>query len=189
MTKIIALGLLLLPLLCRAADVVGVKLEDSARVGSQNLVLNGAGVRVKVFFKIYAAGLYLTEKTGSAATALSLGGPKRVSMTMMRDLSAQQLIDALNDGMRNNHPPAEFEKLRPRAERLSAVMSAIGAAKSGSVITLDYVPEAGTRVTLDGEPKGEAIAGDDFYRALLRIWLGDDPVDSSLKKALLGQGG
>jgi hypothetical protein len=56
------------------------------------------------------------------------------------------------------------------------------------VITLDYIPESGTRVTLNGEPKGEAIAGDDFYRALLRIWLGENPVDSSLKKALLGGG-
>jgi hypothetical protein len=189
MTRIIALGLLLLPLLCRAADVAGVRIDDSARIGAHNLVLNGAGVRVKVFFKLYAAGLYLTEKTGSAAAALSLAGPKRVSMTMMRDLSAQQLIDALNDAMRNNHTPAEFEQLKPRAERLNAIMATVGAAKSGSVITLDYLPETGTRLTLNGEPKGDVIAGEDFYRALLRIWLGDDPVDGALKKALLGQGG
>ena len=188
MKRIIALGLLLLPLLCRGADVAGVRLDDNARIGSQNLVLNGAGLRVKVFFKVYAAGLYLSEKTSSAAAVLALAGPKRVSITMMRDLTAQELIDALGEGMRNNHPAAEFEKLKPRVERLNAIMSAIGAAKNGNVITLDYIPESGTRVTLNGEPKGQAIAGDDFYRALLRIWLGENPVDSSLKKALLGGG-
>ncbi len=188
MKRILALGILLLPLLCQGAEVAGIKLDDGIRIGSQNLVLNGAGLRVKVFFKVYAAGLYLSEKAGSTAAVLALAGPKRVSMTMMRDLTAQDLIDALGEGMRNNHPAADFEKLKPRVERLNAIMAAIGAAKSGNVITLDYVPESGTRVSLNGEPKGEAIAGDDFYRALLRIWLGDNPVDSSLKKALLGGG-
>lgn len=188
MKRIIALGILLLPLLCQGAEVAGIKLDDSVRIGSQNLVLNGAGLRVKVFFKVYAAGLYLSEKAGSTAAVLALAGPKRVSMTMLRDLTAQDLIDALGEGMRNNNPAAEFEKLKPRVERLNAIMSAIGAAKSGNVIMLDYLPESGTQVSLNGEPKGEAIAGDDFYRALLRIWLGDNPVDSSLKKALLGGG-
>jgi len=32
----------------------------------------------------------------------------------------------------------------------------------------------------------ELIEGEDFYRALLRIWLGDKPVQEDLKKALLG---
>ena len=68
-------------------------------------------------------------------------------------------------------------------------MGAIGSAERGSVIALDYVPDVGTRVTLNGQPKGEPIDGEDFYRGLLKIWLGDDPVDKSLKKALLGQGG
>ena len=188
MKRIIALGILLLPLLCQGAEVAGIKLDDGVRIGTQNLVLNGAGIRVKVFFKVYAAGLYLSEKAGSTAAVLALAGPKRVSMTMLRDLTSQDLIDALGEGMRNNNPAAEFEKLKPRVERLNAIMSAIGAAKSGNVITLDYLPESGTQVSLNGEPKGEAIAGDDFYRALLRIWLGDNPVDSSLKKALLGGG-
>jgi hypothetical protein len=188
MKRIIALGFLFLPLLSQGAEVAGIRLDDGARLGSQILVLNGAGIRVKVFFKVYAAGLYLSEKANSTAAVLALAGPKRVSMTMMRDLTAQDLIDALGEGMRNNNPAAEFEKLKPRVERLNAIMASVGAAKSGNVITLDYLPESGTRVTLNGEPKGEAIAGDDFYRALLRIWLGDNPVDSSLKKALLGGG-
>jgi len=50
------------------------------------------------------------------------------------------------------------------------------------------VPGTGTRVLVDGAPKGKPIAGDDFYRGLLRIWLGDKPVDADLKKGMLGQG-
>jgi hypothetical protein len=189
MRRISAAALLVAPLVCCGAEVAGVRLDDSARVGSQNLVLNGAGLRVKLFFNVYAAGLYLAEKADSAAAILAMKGPKRMSMTLMRDLTARQLIDALEDGLRANLTTAEFESVRPRVERLSAIMGAIGVAKRGSVITLDYVPETGMRVTLNGEPKGEPIDGEDFYRGLLKIWLGDDPVDKSLKKALLRQGG
>lgn len=189
MKRIFALTLVLAPLLCKGAEVAGVRIDDGARVGSQNLVLNGAGMRVKLFFKVYVAGLYLVRKADTAAAVLALDGPKRISMTLVRDLRAKQLTDALDEGLRANLTPADFESLQPRIERLSAIMTAIGSAKSGSVITLDYVPDAGTRVTLDGEPRGEAIGGEDFYRGLLKIWLGEDPVDRSLKRALLGQSG
>jgi len=189
MKGVSALALVLAPLLCGAAEVAGIRIEDSARLGSQNLVLNGAGMRVKLFFKVYVAGLYLTQKADSTAAVLAINGPKRVSMTLVRDLTAKQLTDALDEGLRANLAPAEFESLEPRVERLSAIMRAIGQAKSGSVITLDYLPGTGTRVALDGEPRGNAIAGEDFYRGLLKIWLGDDPVDKSLKRALLGRGG
>jgi hypothetical protein len=64
-------------------------------------------------------------------------------------------------------------------------MAQIGEAKKGSTITLDWNGTA-TLIGIDGKPTGQPIAGDDFYRALLRIWLGDKPVQEDLKKALLG---
>ncbi len=77
--------------------------------------------------------------------------------------------------------------MKPRVAELVAIMNAFGSGKEGDVIALDWLPGSGTRVLLNGETKGTPIAGEDFYRALLRIWLGDDPVSGSLKKALLGQ--
>jgi hypothetical protein len=59
-------------------------------------------------------------------------------------------------------------------------------AKKGMAITLDWLPGAGTQMTVDGRYAGAPIAGEDFYRALLRIWLGPKPVQDDLKKALLG---
>ncbi len=107
----------------------------------------------------------------------------------MRDLSAKQLTDALEEGIRDNTPAAEQESLKARVAELSAVMGALQSAKEGDVIALDWVPGSGTRIVLNGELRGKPIAGENFYRALLRIWLGDNPVSGSLKKALLGQGG
>jgi len=61
----------------------------------------------------------------------------------------------------------------------------VKAAKSGDLILLDYLPGTGTRVTVRGEDKG-TIPGEEFNRALLRIWLGNQPADASLKRAMLG---
>ena len=181
------LPLMLCTQLALAAEVSGVKVDERVKLGSSELQLNGAGMRTKAFFKVYVAGLYLAEKKTSVADVLALPGAKRVSMRMMRELSAKQLTDALDEGIRDNTPSAERQALKDRLAELTATRTALGAAKEGDVIALDWVPESGTRVVLNGEAKGKAIAGEDFYRALLRIWLGDNPVSGSLKKALLGE--
>jgi len=183
---------LLLPLLCFklafAAEVEGVRLEERVKLGASELVLNGAGVRTRLIFKVYVGALYLPEKKSGAAEALALKGPKRVSMTLLRGLSAQQLTDALEDGIRANHSQAEIAALKGRIEALAAAMKEIGSAKEKTVIALDFLPESGTRITVDGAARGGPIPGEDFYAALLKIWLGEKPVDADLKKAMLGQG-
>ncbi len=189
MRKILLSALALFAVQALAVEVAGVNVDERIRLGSGELVLNGAGLRTKAFFKVYVAGLYLAEKRTSATDVLALPGAKRISMRLTRDLSARQLTDALDEGIRDNTPVGEQEALKDRLAALIAIMSALGSAKEGDVIALDWVPESGTRVVLNGEAKGKAIAGEDFYRALLRIWLGDNPVSGSLKKALLGHGG
>lgn len=183
----VLIALFALPTL--GAEIAGVKVDEKIRLESSELVLNGAGLRTKAFFKVYVAGLYLAEKRSNTAEVLALPGAKRISMQLMRDLSAKQLTDALNEGIRDNTPAAEQGSLNGRVAELTAIMNALQSAKEGDLIGLDWLPGAGTRVSLNGEPKGKPIAGEDFYRALLRIWLGDDPVSGTLKKALLGRGG
>lgn len=175
----------------QAAEVAGVKLDDTLRMvpGGPELVLNGAGIRTRAIFKVYVAGLYLSAKRGTTADVLALAGPKRVAMTMLRDLSAQQLSEALADGIRSNSTAAEQEALKARTDELVAVMNALGEAKKGDAILLDFLPDSGTGLVVNGQARGKPIAGDDFYRALLRIWLGDKPVDGDLKRGMLGQAG
>jgi hypothetical protein len=112
-------------------------------------------------------------------------GAKRIAMHMLRDLDAEQLFSALNDGLKKNHAPDQLAKLEPQVKQLEEIFNAVKAAKKGDAILLDYLPGAGTRVTVRGDDKG-TIAGEEFSRALLRIWLGEEPADASLKKAMLG---
>jgi hypothetical protein len=183
---VLLLALLAAPAL--AAEVAGVKVDDRAKVEASDLVLNGAGLRTKFFLKIYVSGLYLTEKRTKAGEVLALAGAKRITMRLMRDVSAKQLTDALEVGIRTNTSAAERESLKERLDELAGIMNSLRSAKEGDLIALDWLPGTGTRIVLNGEPRGKIIAGEDFYRALLRIWLGDDPAQESLKKALLGGG-
>ena len=170
-----------------AAEVAGVKLEDKDRVATAELVLNGAGLRKRAFFQVYAAGLYLAEKKAAAAEAIALPGPKRIAIHMLRNVGAEQFTDALMDGMKDNHSEADMKALEPRVKLLAGIMAGMKEAKEGMRITLDWLPATGTQVTVDGKAAGLPIAGEDFYHALLRIWLGDNPVQADLKKALLGE--
>ena len=168
-----------------AAEVSGVQLADRTQVEGKDLSLNGGGLRRRFVFKVYVIGLYLTEKTRDAAQALAQPGPKRVSLHMLRDVGADTFSEALIEGLKANHSEAEYRGLEPRVKQLEAIMAKVGEAKKGMVIALDWTGGA-TRVSVDGRPAGEPIAGEDFYRALLRIWLGEHPVQDDIKQDLLG---
>lgn len=171
-----------------AADVAGVTLAETIQTGGgAPLVLNGAGLRKRAFFQVYAIGLYLPAKQSSAAEVLALAGAKRVAIHMLRDVGADQFTEALVEGIRQNHSEADAKALEPRVKELAAIMGEMKEAKKGMAIALDWVPKSGTQVLIEGKPAGKAIAGEDFYHGLLRVWLGDNPVQADLKKALLGQ--
>jgi hypothetical protein len=180
-TRLLLLLAFALPL--QAAEVAGVEFEDKARVESAELALSGAGLRKRLFFQVYAIGLYVQDRK---ADPVRQAGAKRVAIHMLRDVDAATFTQALVDGMRPNHDAATMKALEPRIGELSAVMASLKEAKKGMAITLDWLPAAGTQMTVNGKPTGAAIAGEDFYQALLRIWLGPKPVQADLKKALLG---
>ena len=180
-TRILLLFLLAVPAF--AAEVAGVKIEDTSRVGNAELALTGAGLRKRAFFQVYAMGLDVADRKADPVTQ---PGAKRIAIHMLRDVGADTFTAALVDGMRPNHDEATMKALEPRVARLGAILGEMKEAKKGMVILLDLVPGAGTQVSVDGKPSGKPIEGEDFYRALLRIWLGEKPVQDDLKKALLG---
>ena len=170
----------------QAVEIEGVKLDPTAQVGGATLQLNGAGIRTRAIFKVYVAALYVPAKANNAAALLAQKGPRRVAITMLRNVDADTFSGALSEGLQKNLSEAQFTGFKAQIDTLSANFKAAGEAKKGDVIHLEFVPDAGTRVVVNGKASGIAIAGEDFYAALLRIWLGDKPVDADLKKGMLG---
>lgn len=172
--------------LAQPVEREGVKLEPTAQVGGSALQLNGAGVRTRAIFKVYVAGLYVPQKSTSPAALLAQKGPRRMALTMLRNLDADSFAGALNDGLKNNHTEAQLAGFKPQIDALNAALKAVDEAKKGDVVNIEFTPETGTRITVNGQAKGNPIPGEDFYSAVLRIWLGDKPADADLKKGLLG---
>jgi len=169
-----------------ATDVAGVPFDDSSSVAKQTLVLNGAGVRTRVVFKVYAMGLYLPQRAATTAAILSQPGSKRIRIVTLRDLGADQFVDALVEGLKKNHSPEALATIQPSIDAFRNAMLALKETPKGTEVLIDSIPGSATRLTVGGTQRGEDIPDERFFPALLRIWLGEQPADNDLKKNLLG---
>jgi Chalcone isomerase-like len=132
---------------------------------------------------VYVGALYLPAKETAADKIIAAATAKRVSMHMLYDeVSKEKLTGGWSDGFENNHSREEFDKLKPRLEQFNQLFTAV---RRGDVVFIDYLPAQGTRVTINGEIKGN-IAGEDFARAVFKVWLGEHPADNALKQGMLG---
>jgi hypothetical protein len=171
-----------------AGELEGVQLEDRVQVDGQALELNGMALRTRMFFKVYVAGLYLPQKVSSAERAIEGSGAKRIVLVMLRDATADQFCESVELGLEANHSEWEVERIKPQAQALFAKIRAVGEARKGMRIVLDYSPSAvATTLFVDGAAQGEPMPGAEFFRGLLRIWLGERPAQPDLKRMLLGQ--
>lgn len=167
--------------------VSDVKYEDTTNLGGSTLQLNGAGVRYKAVFKVYTAGLYLEKKVGTPQEVVALKGPKRMSITMLREIDSAELGKLFSRSMEDNMDRAAFSKLIPGVLRMSQIFSDHKKLVAGDQFQIDWVPGTGTVITVKGKPQGEPFKEPEFFNALLGIWLGNVPADWKLKDALLGK--
>ncbi|WP_224368312.1 chalcone isomerase family protein [Hyalangium versicolor] len=173
---------LALPALAQEKEVAGVKFPATLSVDGKELKLNGAGLRKKVFFKVYAVGFYLENTTQDGAQAISSDQTKVVRMSMLRDLEKEKITEAISEGVEKNNK-AQMPALKDRLETFN---KAIPDLKKGDELTLTYVPGKGTRVQSKGGQE-ISVEGKDFADALFGVWLGSNPVDDGLKKGMLGK--
>jgi len=180
------LGLAIATVAAQPLEVEGQKFEPTVQVGGQTLNLNGVGLRKRAIFKVYVAGLYVPQKSTNPATLISDKGARRVSLRMLRDVDAGSFIDSFNEGLKNNLTETQLAALKTQTDSLTTTLKSIGEAKKGDTINFDYTPDGGTRISVNGQPRGDPIPGADFFSAVLRIWLGEKPADEGLKKGMLG---
>lgn len=179
-----ALAALALALPAQARKAGGVEFPDTIEVAGNKLALNGAGVRKRFVVQVYAGGLYVAEKSGDAAAIVAADQPKRVRMVFLRDVTRKQIMDAYRDGFRANSGGPQLDAL---IQKLSRIEAAIPDMRKGGEMFVTYVPGEGTTVAAAGGGKPVTVEGKDFADALFRNWLGPEPADRDLKKALLGR--
>ena len=171
----------------QAADIGGVKVEDTATVAGKTLVLNGGGMRQIFVVKVYAAALYLAEKKTSAADVQALTTPKRVALHIQREINSDEFGQLFITSMNKNSSKEEKAKVINQTVKFGEMFSNLPPVKKGDIVTLDWVPGSGTVSTLNGKQIGETLPDMAFYNAVLRIWIGENPVQSDVKRGLLGE--
>ena len=184
-SMILFLGLVLissLSLPLGAAELAGVTLSDTTDLGGTALHLNGMGLRKKIGFKVYAAGLYLPEKSGDADAILEGDGARKLVMSFLRKVSKDQLCGGWDEGLENNTPDASAE-VKEQFKALCGHMADVG---KGDEIIFAYQPGSGTEVWVQGASKG-TIEGKPFADALFACWLGPEPPSDDFKEGILGQ--
>jgi len=179
------LSLLATPLLGHAGTkIAGVEIADSYQLNGKPLALNGAGVRSKFFFKIYVGALYTGMTSNTAVELVAAPGPKSMQMTMLyKKVEAEKITSGWTEGFKANVTDSEFNQLEQRLQVFNALFPALHA---GDSVHMDYSPETGTKLSINGKALG-TIEGEDFFSALLNVWIGERPADNALKAGLLGQ--
>ena len=171
----------------QAVTVADVKYEPTQALGDSTVQLNGAGVRYKAVFKVYTAGLYLEKKASTPQEVASQRGPKRLSITMLREIDSTELGKLFSRGMEDNMDRAAFSRIVPGVLRMSQIFSDDKKLQAGDQFMIDWIPGTGTVITVKGKVQGEPFKEPEFFNALMGIWLGNLPADFKLKDALLGK--
>ena len=169
-----------------AVEIEGISVPDSVTLPgtTTQLQLNGAGVRSKFLFDIYVGALYLPAKSQDSAGILADDAATRVLMHFLyKEVSREKITHGWNEGLQANLPASEYQALQPRLAQFNKLFSSV---RKGDRISIDYIPGSGTEVRINDEWRGK-VEGNDFFRALLKVWLGPAPVSNKLRDAMLGR--
>jgi len=180
------LGSLALPA-AMASELAGITLEDKIRLDNQDLYLNGAGVRSKAIFQVFVAALYLSEKKTQAAEVLALSTAKRMQIIMLRDISAERFGQNFMEGLKHNVSKEQKSKIIDQMIRLGEMFSKVPEFRKGDKLTVDWLPDTGTVIMINGKKTMDSLPDPLFYNALLKLWLGENTAQDSLKRQLLGE--
>jgi hypothetical protein len=181
--RILTLALLLSSLPAMAASVAGVNLEDRITVNGQQLVLNGAGIRKKLFIKVYVGGLYLPAKQNNASSILAADTPRRMVMAFVFSVGKEKIAEAWDEGLEANVPNAGAD-VKAAFKTLASWMEDID---KGQRIVLTYAPGGATTVEVNGKVKG-TLPGKAVADAILATWIGPKPgPGEDFKNAVLGK--
>lgn len=151
------------------------------------LVLNGAGFRYRGSERVTYVEIHAPRRFRSLDELLKQAGPKRVVMTLMRDMPAGMTGKALARGIEDNLPRSAMAALVPSLLRMTEVFGTMKNIAPGDQIVVDWVPGQGSVVSFKGKQITEPLPQPEFFAGFVAMWIGTIPVDAELKQALLGR--
>jgi hypothetical protein len=157
---------------------------SNPQLGSSKFVLNGIALRKKLVFKVYAAGLYLEEKSNNAESILESKTPKYILMHFLRDVDSEAIQKALSEGILKGCGNA-CSTYEQDNINLSKLIASLGAFKKGNELGFSLLPQGTVKVQFNSKESG-TVGSKDFSQLFLKIFLGSNPPSEELKSGLLG---
>jgi len=193
-TAALAVGLAGLAPAAQAVRYEGQDFAETLQLDGSTLALNGAGKRQVAIYPLYLAALYVPQKASTPDAIYAQAGPKRLEMRivipLVKDVSTQEFVKAIDKGVNRNSTEAEKAAVAERVKQFNTAIAEVGRVKKGDVLRIDYLPaQGGTVLSVNGKVWGKPVEGQDFYTAFLKVFLGDHNSDSKLRAGLLGQPG
>ena len=159
-----------------AAEVAGVGWPTASRSATANWCSTAPACAASCSSRLCRCAV-CGQKAATPAAIYDSATPRRMVLRLLRDLDADSLHSALDEGLRNNHSPAELSDMQAQADQLAGIMKAIGKVREG-IPSASTSPAKASQVSQNGEVRGK-VAGAGFAKALLKVWLGDKPADAS----------
>lgn len=168
-----------------AMECGDVRMPNRITVDGVPLVLNGQGIREATVFNVdvYVAGLYLENRSRDDRQIIQSAQRKRLVLHLVRDVSREEMVDALRSGFRSN-AGGDMAAIQDRVRRFERWIPEL---EEGDTLTFTYTPGEGLEVAVKGRVRG-TIEGEDFARVFFSIWLGNSPPNAGLKRGLIGGG-
>jgi hypothetical protein len=167
-----------------AVEVQDVRFVEKFRFADRAFYLHGTGLmRYRLFIKGYVAALYLSDSFVGEATpsAVLADVPRRLEIEYFWAIREDQFAAITLEGLSRSTDPATLDPLRRRIDQINKLYEDV---EPGDRYALTYVPGVGTELALNGRRLG-LIRGADFSAALFGIWIGENPLDESLRNQLL----
>ena len=179
----IALSFLLLSSHAFALDVAGVNVSPTVVIHQKTLSLNGAGIRRKLFIKVYVGSLYTERKVTTPAQLLADPGEKLLRMNFVhKKVEKEKIVEAFAEGLANNSPGVERS---PEAKAFLSWFTSDFIA--GDTVDISLSPDGTVAASHNGKALG-SVRSPALVQGVLLIWFGEKPADGGLKKGMLGQG-
>jgi len=176
--------IILISISAMAVEIAGVNVKENLVVANKKMVLNGVGVRKKLFFKLYVGSLYLPEKTMDPMAIVEGNENMIIELNIISKLiTSAKLKEALEEGFATVEPD-KMELIKDKLKTFTGIFED-GEVKNGDIFTFNYID--GNIETYKNGKHLLTTEGQDFKEALFGIWLGDRAIDKGLKKEMLGK--
>ncbi len=157
-----------------------VTLPNTVKMLGEDLSLNGAGMREKMWIDLYAGGLYVQTKSNKAQVIIDSDSPMAMKLQIVSGLVSQEkMIGAVTEGFENSNSGKAT-----KADKAAFIACFNDEIVKKDIFDIVYA-NGKTVVFKNGKEKG-SVNGLEFKKALFGIWLGKKPADKDLKKGMLG---